>query len=62
MKTQTKKQTEVSISFGAEMWEVTRMDEMLPFHSETTYEDMERYCKEHNYDIRVVYGEDGEAW
>ncbi len=54
--------TEVSVSINADGCEVTRMDEMLPFHSTSTFEDMEKYCEKNNYDIRIVYGEDGEAW
>lgn len=52
---------EVSVAFNAERWEATHIDEMLPFHSTNTFEEMERYCDENNFQISFVIGEDGEA-
>lgn len=56
-----KKNKEVSISFDGERWEATMLDEMLPFYSTPTIEEMEAYCHKNKYDIVLAYGEDGEA-
>lgn len=60
-KIEIQKRIEVSVSFNCEMWELTNINELLPFHSETTFEKIEIYCKNNGYEITVVYGEDGEA-
>lgn len=54
---------DVSVSFAEKgKWDITRVDEMLPFHSEATFKLVEAYCERNKYNITNVFGEDGEAW
>ena len=45
---------DVKIVFDSELWEIYLENEVLPFHSETTYNKIINYCSKNKYRIMEV--------